>query len=97
MFNKNKKIKEPSNTIRDLEEIIKSWIKVNDVAKELIDTQSRLATILYKTIEMHKEKDKQNEEIIKILKETIELYKEGDKLRDKRIEQLLEQSIGLIK
>ena len=104
MFNKNKTIGEQSNTIRDLKETVRTWIKANNLAQVAFDTQSKLVDVLNETIELHEEikkqdeeRNQQNEEIIKLLEETIELYKQNDKLKDKRIVQLLEQNIGMMK
>ena len=97
MFNKNRTIEEQLNTIEDLEEAVRTWIRANDLAQVAFDTQSRLVDVLNETIELHEAIKKQNNERIKTHKETIEVMEERIEIKDKYIVLLLEQNIGLIK
>ena len=97
MFNKNKTIEEQLNTIDDLKETVRTWIRANDLAQVAFDTQSRLVDVLNETIELHEQIKKQDDERIETLKETIEVMEERIEIKDKYIVLLLEQNIGMMK
>ena len=97
MFNKNKVIREQELKIDIMKHQINLWVEANNAAEDAWDMQQKLVETLNETIKLHKQIKEQDKEIIQLLEEIVEEHKISEELKDIRIEQLLEQNIGMIK